>query len=1337
MGSSGRTPGRPRWPLAIAALAVALLLPAGALAFPGTNPNESVRINTPNDPEFDRCESDDEDGTQECTNVFDEEFERFGFAPEGSENTALYDPTAAPPRQTAQNDSAGRNHLGQVSGVSADRAWKYFGELGGSSAPAGDPNVEVAILDTGIRWNNSELRVKVALNEGELPEPQTTGGAACGSDDCNGDGAFDVRDFADDPRVSETDGHPEADGFLDASDLIAVFSGDGDSDGNGYADDIAGWDFFDDDNDPYDASSYSSAGNHGTGRAAEAGAETDNADGGTGVCPACQIVPLRVWDTFVVDSNNFAQGVLYAADNGIEVVEGAVGGLTNTSFAREAFSYAYEHGTIPVMVSSDLNTANHNYPTNYAEAMMVQGTVADVHGLGGSPPQGFIDFFNELGVPLATNAPVGTWFRNSGTTQYGGHAHIVMPAVTGSAATGQASGAAGLVASYGRLRAAEAGQLPDGPLEPNEIKQLITMTAEDVLPQNTDGLGVADPAQAGWDQHFGYGRPDLGLALERIRNEALGENPDQQIPPQVLITSPDWFAPLNVERQETVQVSARLAADRAPLQHGERYGWQLQWAPGLEPCDSDFQTVVSGSGSGELDATLGTIDLAQVREALDDRVLSSSCPNPPHPVDGGSTPDPTAPAKGPGDLDPNEPAFTVRVVVTDTQGNRAEDRRTLFAYRDATLHEGWSRPIGQSSEDGVSTTGGEASHRMFDLDGDNELEVVEATSSGEVHVLRGDGTPLPSFNGGQPVTTQQYPNVHPGAPAYGQVSPPLETLRTPAIGDIDGDMEPEIVDSAGEHVYAWEADGSTVAGFPVRLDPSLSSPSLRTRENHIKRGFTASPALGDLVGDAALEIVVPALDQHVYAWNGAGDPLPAFPVRLRERDANGPIQCSADFECAEIINTAAIGNIAGDARPEIVVPTAEFDDDPSAPQPPSGLGGFGGILTNLLANAIGGSGRVYALDAHGDILSGWPTKPNGIVPDALPFVGPGVDHVLGSVDGDPELEAIGGVATGEVTATDGDGSKAVDYDSQPAAGEHVDKSKILNLFENPIVANYDGGPGLEVLKGGITLNGLVNIGVAVGQNLPYNHVLQAWNGQSGVSLPAFPQAVEDFQLLSSPAVADLSSAPGVEATLGTGLYLIRNVNFAGVEGSGWPKFTGGWNFAVPAVGDVDGDGMLEVSALTREGFSFLWDTDRPACGTNEEWWTSRHDEWSTGAYGTDSRPPGAPEDLQASTGGKGVRLSWTAPGDDWQCGTGDRFRVLGSAHPIKHPRDGAVLLDHEAGGGAGETVEVGLGRRKVAGMHYLAVLYRDESGNWGHLTSVRVGRDGHGAKSTSPGARGR
>jgi hypothetical protein len=1256
-------PGRiVRIPL-IAVLLLALAAPAFA-AFPGTNPGESVRVNTPDDPEFDRCEPDDEQGAS-CTNTFGQQFERFGFAPNGSQLSALYHNPTDPHTQrlSAQNTLAGRNPLGQVAGVSADRAWKYS---------AGTPSVQVAILDTGIRWSKGSLRKKVALNRGELPLPHD-GAGACAQYDCNSDGAFNVDDYASDPRVAPAagrDDEPGADSFLDPSDLLAAFSDGADDDANGFVDDIAGWDFFDDDNDPYDASSYSSADNHGSGRAEEAGQQTNEGAGGTGVCPECQIVPMRVWDTFVVDTNNFAQAALYAADNDIEVVEGAVGALFNSRFARSAFEHAYREGVFFAIVSSDLNTADHNIPTLYDEAMQVQGTVADVHGLGQNPPQEFMDFFNDQGVPLGTNAPIGTWFRNSGTTQYGGHAHIAMPAVTGSAATGQAAGAAGLVRSFARQEGIE--------LEPNEIKQLITMTAEDVVAENTVGLGVPDPAQPGWDQHFGYGRPDLGLALERI---------DQgKVPPQALITSPEWFEPLNVNQQDVVNVDARLSAKRAA-----GYTYRLQWAPGIEPQESDFREVNVQTRTSPLDGSVGIIDLNAVREELDAR------------AQGGATTDPTAPSKGPGDKDPNEPAFTVRIVVTDTAGNRAEDRKMLFAYRDATLHEGYSKDLG---------TGGEASPRLFDLDGDNALDTVLADSSGELRVLGHDGQPLPGFNNGQPVHTRLYPNVHLGSDSFNSVDPPREVLRTPAIGDIDGDLEPEIVDSAGEHVYAWEADGSPVAGFPVRIDPALSRPQDRTRNNHVKRGFTASPALGDLDQDGSLEIVVPALDQHVYVWDGEGNVVPGFPKKLRDPGIPG----------AEIITTAALGDISGDGKLDIVTPTQEFDDNPSAPQTPGGgaAGGFSNFLTNLLANVLGGSGRVYAVDRNGDVLPGWPTSPNGIVPDALPFVGPGVDHVLANVDGDPELEAIGNVASGEVTATNGNGSNATQYDSEPAGGEHVDKSKVVNLFENPIAANIDGVAGPEVIKGGVTLNQVVNLGVAVGQNLPYNHVVQAWNAQTGASLPTFPQAVEDFQLLSSPAVADVSDSPGNEVLVGTGLYYLRNFNVAGIEGTGWPKFTGGWLFATPTIGDADGDGQLEVMTLTREGFGFMWDTDRPACGTNDEWWTSRHDEWNTGAYGTDSRPPGTPTALGFNLiGDNAVTLSWTAPGDDWLCGQGDQYRILASNQPIEHPGDGTVVGDFPATAAAGQT-QTKLVSNLAGQYRYFAVMYQDDAGNWGRLASASL-----------------
>ena len=200
----------------------------------------------------------------------------------------------------------------------------------------------------------------------------------------------------------------------------------------------------------------------------------------------------------MVDTNNFAQASLYAADNDIEVVEGASGALFNSRFGRKAFEHAYREGVFFAIVSSDLNTADHNIPTLYDEAMQVQGTVADVQGLGEETRhQDFVDFFADLGMPLGTNLPIQTWFRNSGTTQYGGHAHIVMPAVTGSAATGQASGAAGLIKSFARQEGME--------LAPNEIKQLIT------------GDGVRrGPARHRRSGRSRPGSPRLGPAL-RLR----------------------------------------------------------------------------------------------------------------------------------------------------------------------------------------------------------------------------------------------------------------------------------------------------------------------------------------------------------------------------------------------------------------------------------------------------------------------------------------------------------------------------------------------------------------------------------------------------------------------------------------------------------------------------------------------------------------------------------------------------------------------------------------------------------------------------------------------------
>src|SRR5207302_304203 len=199
------------------------------------------------------------------SNFYDERFDLFGFPSQLTPN-AIY----------AVGPDAGKL---MPAGFNAAGAWKL---------ERGRPDAVVAILDTGIVWGARGLRDQVHLNTGELPYPEHSDGSSCGTYDCNGDGVVNVEDYASDPRVSLSyTGRTGPAGLITAQDLIHAF-GDCkisssthlieecvpgqhfDNDGNGYANDIAGWNFFDNNNEPADLSSYFAAHHHGTGRAQDA-----------------------------------------------------------------------------------------------------------------------------------------------------------------------------------------------------------------------------------------------------------------------------------------------------------------------------------------------------------------------------------------------------------------------------------------------------------------------------------------------------------------------------------------------------------------------------------------------------------------------------------------------------------------------------------------------------------------------------------------------------------------------------------------------------------------------------------------------------------------------------------------------------------------------------------------------------------------------------------------------------------------------------------------------------------------------------------------------------------
>ena len=75
----------------VALAAAAVLGVAQTRTFPGPPTDTNPRANTPNDPDFDKAEPDDEDGDfVPGTSVFEEDNRLFGFAPASTSMTARY-----------------------------------------------------------------------------------------------------------------------------------------------------------------------------------------------------------------------------------------------------------------------------------------------------------------------------------------------------------------------------------------------------------------------------------------------------------------------------------------------------------------------------------------------------------------------------------------------------------------------------------------------------------------------------------------------------------------------------------------------------------------------------------------------------------------------------------------------------------------------------------------------------------------------------------------------------------------------------------------------------------------------------------------------------------------------------------------------------------------------------------------------------------------------------------------------------------------------------------------------------------------------------------------------
>lgn len=715
-----------------------------------------------------------------------------------------------------------------ASGASADRAWRLT---------TGRFDTVLGVCDSGFDWSSTNYVNKVAINIDELPLPQLIDGSEAADYDVDGNGLVNIQDYAEDPRVDITAGRDRADHMLDASDLIYTFSDGVDDDQNGFADDIAGWDFFADDNDPYHEF-LGGYGDHGDGVVEEMASE-GNDGGDIGICPNCSVLLMRTGDGFVTDGNRVSMAIAYGVGQGAAVINMSLGQLSRPAQMELIVKWAIESGTTLVGVAGDENAYHHNQPGLLEDIFYVKSIHSDT---------------------VEENANVYSYLNFFNCNNFG--SRLDWSVNTPACATGAAAlttGGAGLLISLAKDRGIT--------LSPHEIRQLIAMNVDDVyLTEAERDEASTYPSSENWDFFYGYGRMNIGAAVEAL---AAGK-----IPPVAQVESPRWFDTL--DPSGSVNIEGYIAAERSG-----GFSYVVEYSRGWK--DEGWTTLSQGDSTSRIEGTLATLDLSSLGAEVGEPQKNETIL---------------------GRLDRVfAPAVNIRITVTDQEGNVGISRKTIFVKRDEMLVDNFPIQMGES---------GESSPILADLDEDGDYEIVIATGGGRVHAYQHDGTEVP----GWPVQTQMTPYWHAGQAADAIVSPLSDAfIATVAVGDLEGDGKPEIVAAGGAgFVYAWHSDGTPVLGFPVEMVGR--EPAEFGENNAWDNGFAGAPSLYDVDGDGTLEIMAAGMDQRVYAWDYSGAPFGPYPVEVCAPDLCG-------LAGNRIINAVAVGDVDNDGDPDFGVGSNE------------------------------------------------------------------------------------------------------------------------------------------------------------------------------------------------------------------------------------------------------------------------------------------------------------------------------------------------------------------------------------------------------------------------------
>lgn len=462
---------------------------------------------------------------------------------------------------------------------------------------------------------------------------------------------------------------------------------------------------------------------------------------------------------------------------------------------------------------------------------------------------------------------------------------------------------------------------------------------------------------------------------------------------------------------------------------------------------------------------------------------------------------------------------------------------TRYYYRISAVDSS-ANESAQSSE--LATTTGPAVHLGWPLplgtpvSAATVLANIDGSPDGSMELVTG-GTRIYAVH---PDGTEAYDGDHDPSTLGPINASGVSFSAGPSIDDIDGDGTLEICAAS----YDASVDSSTVYVF--------EGPTGAVRPGWPKKVWKlvwGSPALGDIDGDGHQEVVLGSSQGFVYAWHDNG-------VEVRNGDFNsatdGVFQVTSGF----IYGTAAL---------------VDLDHD--------------GVLEIVLGS---GDGKVYAWNADGTSVPGWPFVSGGAI-TASPAVG--------DIEGDGHYEiAIGSMSNVFNVLNENGTVRWTRWFT-----EYTDART-----PSPAFADINGDGFQDVVVASTA--GKVYVFDRNGQSVP------GWTtgGSDGIAYGTGTSGVSQ----SSPVVADVNGDGHPDVMIGAEDAALYGFSSAGAPLAGFPIHLAAAVRGTPLVWDVDGNGTVEIAVAGYDQTFYLWDIASAFVASACPWPMFHHDDAATGRW---------------------------------------------------------------------------------------------------------------------------